>query len=42
MKSDFDGNNARVLVDSSLDLIKVYDSQVYYTVTGEAGLAVLS
>lgn len=38
MKSDFDGNNARILADKNLDMIKVYDSQVYYTVTGEAGL----
>lgn len=38
MKSDFDGNNARVLVDRNLEMIKVYDNQVYYTVTGEAGL----
>ncbi|MDD2497616.1 MAG: copper amine oxidase N-terminal domain-containing protein [Desulfitobacteriaceae bacterium] len=38
MKSDFDGNNARVLVDKSIDKIKFYSSQVYYTVIGEAGL----
>ena len=37
-KSDFDGNNARVLVDRNLDKIKVYGNDVYYTVTGEAGL----
>ncbi|MEL7566649.1 MAG: copper amine oxidase N-terminal domain-containing protein [Dehalobacterium sp.] len=38
MKSDFDGNNARVLADKNLDMIKAYGSEVYYTVTGEAGL----
>ncbi|ATW25793.1 stalk domain-containing protein [Candidatus Formimonas warabiya] len=38
MKSDFDGNNARVLADKNLGMIKVYGSQVYYTVSGEAGL----
>lgn len=38
MKSDFDGNNSMILVDKNLDMIKVYGSQVYYTVTGEAGM----
>ena len=38
MKSDFDGNNARVLADKNLDIIKIYGDDVYYTVTSEAGI----
>ena len=38
MKADFDGNNAKVLVNQNIDIIKVYGSQVYYTVTNVAGL----
>lgn len=38
MISDFDGNNARVLVDKNLDKIKIDGNKIYYTVLGEAGL----
>ena len=38
MKTDFGGKNSQTLVDQSLDLIRVYGDQVYYTVNGEAGL----
>lgn len=38
LKSDFEGCNTSILADKSLDLIKVYGDQVYYTVADEAGL----
>ncbi|GEM_PF-4302838 len=38
MKSDFAGNNTKVLVDQNLGMINVYGNDIYYTVTGEAGL----
>ncbi|HAG10265.1 MAG TPA: hypothetical protein DCK76_02495 [Desulfotomaculum sp.] len=38
MKSDFDGQNAKVLVDKKIDLIKAYGDHIYDTVEGEAGI----
>ncbi len=38
MKSDFAGNNTKVLVDQNLGMINIYGNDIYYTVTDEAGL----
>ncbi len=38
MKSDFDGQNAKVLVDKKIDLIKAYGDHIYDTVEDEAGI----